>query len=124
MSFPSGSVLIADGGVGLADSLAAYRAKCGMFGYVRRWLRFGIACPEASSMIEGVMRELGRRLKRIAYGWSARGAAKMARIILKKFTQQEEWDAYWKEKTKTQIPHFFIRFDGRLIVTSDELVKS
>lgn len=99
------------------------RAKCGMFGYVRRWLRFGIACPKASSMIERVMRELGRRLKRIAYGWSARGAAKMARIILKKFTQQEEWDAYWKEKTKTLIPHFFIRFDGRLRVTSEELTK-
>ena len=47
------------------------------------------------------MRELGRHLKRNAYGWSARGVAKMARIILKKFTQQEEWDAYWKEKTKT-----------------------
>ena len=55
--------------------------------------------------------------------WSARGAAKMARIILKKFTKHEEWDAYWKEKTKTLIPHFFIRFDGRLRVTSEELTK-
>lgn len=44
------------------------------------------------------MRELGRRLKKIAYGWSDRGAVKIARIILKKFTNEKEWNDYWSKK--------------------------
>lgn len=76
-------------------------AKKGMFGYVRRWLKWGIACPRASSMIERVMRELGRRLKKIAYGWSDKGAQKVAKIILKKFANREEWEKYWRGKIGT-----------------------
>ena len=38
-------------------------------------------------MIERVMRELGRRIKNIAYGWSDRGVTKIARIILKRFAK-------------------------------------
>jgi hypothetical protein len=83
-----------------AASNYLYNAKRGMFGYVRRWLKWGIICPRASSMIERVMRELGRRLKNIAYGWSDKGAQKMARIILKKFADAEEWQKYWKDKLK------------------------
>jgi len=49
------------------------RAKYGMFGYVRRWLKWGLISPRASSMVERVMRELARRIKRIAYGWSDKG---------------------------------------------------
>lgn len=74
------------------------RAKHGMFGYVRRWLKWGLICPRASSMVERVMRELARRIKRIAYGWSDKGVTKIARIILKRFTNQREWEDYWKTK--------------------------
>ncbi len=48
-------------------------AKRGMFAYLRRWLTLGIVCPRASSFIERVMRVLALRLKKIGYGWSARG---------------------------------------------------
>lgn len=37
------------------------------------------------------MREIARRLKRIAFGWSPKRAAKMTRIILKRFTSAGEW---------------------------------
>lgn len=74
------------------------RAKRGMFGYVRRWLKLGLISPRASSMVERVMRELARRIKKIAYGWSDKGVTKVARIILKRFTNSTEWEAYWKEK--------------------------
>lgn len=74
------------------------RAKFGMFGYVRRWLKWGLISPRASSMIERVMRELGRRLKKTAYGWSDKGATKIARIILKRFTSTSEWEMYWQDK--------------------------
>ncbi len=73
-------------------------ARKNMFSYVRRWLKLGIICPRASSLIERVIRELGRRLKKLAYNWSDKGAAKIARIILKKFTNQKEWEEYWKNR--------------------------
>jgi len=76
------------------------RASKNMFGYVRRWLETGIVTPRVSSMIERMMRELARRLKRMAFGWSEEGAAKMARIIIKRFTSAGQWDKYWREKLR------------------------
>jgi hypothetical protein len=73
-------------------------AKSGMFGYVRRWLKWGLISPRASSMVERVMRELARRIKRIAYGWSDKGVEKIARIIIKRFANQSEWERYWRER--------------------------
>ncbi len=39
------------------------RAEIGMFGYIRRWLKWGLISPRASSMVERVMLEPGRRIK-------------------------------------------------------------
>jgi transposase-like protein len=75
-------------------------AKRGMFSYIKRWLKYGLICPRASSLIERVTRELARRLKRMAYNWSDKGAGKIARIILKKFTNEKEWELYWKKKMR------------------------
>lgn len=74
------------------------RAKAGMFGYVRRWLKLGIISPRASSVVERVMRELARRIKRISYGWSDKGVEKVARIILKRYATLREWEEYWQKK--------------------------
>jgi len=71
-----------------------------MFDYVRRWLKYGLISPRTSSLIERIIRELGRRLKKIAYNWSDAGASKITRIILKKFTSPEKWDEYWRDKAK------------------------
>ena len=79
-----------------------FRAISNMFSYVRRWLLTGIVGPRASSMIERMMRELARRLKRMAFGWSEQGAAKMARIIIKRFTSEGQWEKYWKDKLRIQ----------------------
>jgi len=78
------------------------RASKNMFSYVRRWLLTGIVGPRASSMIERMMRELARRLKRMAFGWSEEGAAKMARIIIKRFTSAGQWEKYWKDRLRIQ----------------------
>jgi len=83
-------------------------AKERLFTYVRWWLKCGLVMPRASSMIERLMRELGRRLKRIAFGWSERGAAKIARIIIKRVTSAQEWTAYW---------HARLRITGKVILT-------
>jgi len=78
------------------------RASKNMFGYVRRWLKTGIVTPRVSSMIERMMREIARRLKRMAFGWSEEGAAKMARIIIKRFTSAGQWEKYWHDRLGIQ----------------------
>lgn len=78
------------------------RASKNMFGYVRRWLKTGIVTPRVSSMIERMMREIARRLKRMAFGWSEQGAAKMARIIIKRFTSAGQWEKDWHDRLGIQ----------------------
>ena len=73
-------------------------AKIGMFGYIRRWLKWGLISQRASSMVERVMREFGRRIKKIAYGWSDKGVTKVARIILKRFADAGAWEDYWQKR--------------------------
>ena len=82
------------------DRAADYvdRAKEKLFTYVRFWLRSGLICPRVSSWIERIMREIGRRLKRMAFGWSEKGAEKITRIILRRITDAEAWNAYWQER--------------------------
>jgi len=41
-------------------------------------------------------------LKKIAFGWSEKGAAKMARIIIKRITSANEWDEYWKKRLRIE----------------------
>ena len=53
--------------------------------------------PWVSSMIEGFMREPGRRIKNIAYGWSDNGVTKIARVILRRFANAKEWEGYWNK---------------------------
>ena len=82
------------------DEAAGYVNRGGknIFTYIERWMRTGLITPRASSMIERMMREIARRLKRIAFGWSPAGAAKMARIIIKRFTSAQQWQEYWKNR--------------------------
>jgi hypothetical protein len=34
----------------------------------------------------------------MAFGWSERGAEKMTRMVLKRFTDQDGWEAWWRER--------------------------
>lgn len=74
------------------------RSKAYMFNYVRRWLSLGITCPRASSLIERTMREIARRVKNISYNWKADGLGKVVKIVLKIFSQPEEWEKYWQNR--------------------------
>lgn len=76
------------------------RARTGMFGYVRRWLALGIIRPRASSLIERVMREIARRVKRIAYNWKSEGLGKITCLLLKFFTNAEEWNEFWTKRLR------------------------
>jgi len=71
-----------------------------VFTYVKFWLEYGMVSPRVSSMLERMMREIGRRLKKIAFGWSEFGAAKMTRIIIKRITSAHQWDEYWQRRLR------------------------
>ena len=73
------------------------KASARLFTYARFWLKTGVVLPRVTSWIERIMREIGRRIKKIGFGWSEEGAAKMTRILLRRLNA-EEWKAYWEEK--------------------------
>jgi hypothetical protein len=81
---------------------AAYirNALGNLFTYIRVWLECGLVVPRVTSRLERMMREIGRRLKRIAFGWSERGAAQMTRIIIKRFASAGQWQAYWTRRLR------------------------
>ncbi len=96
-----GNLIIELGAKGYHKAATYVRnARNNLFAYVRFWLKYGLVCPRASSMIERMMREIGRRLKKIAFGWSEKGAAKMARIIIKRITSAGEWKKYWDARLR------------------------
>jgi hypothetical protein len=86
------------------DKAAGYleAARGRLFRWLEFWLQTGLVSPATTSWLERLMRELGRRLKKIAFGWSESGAAKMARILLRRCTDAEQWTEYWKQRLQLQ----------------------
>ena len=87
------------------------RAARAMFGYVRRWLKTGLIGYRASSVVERVMRAIGRRIKKIAYGWKEKGVCKMAKILLKRFADEAEWKSYWERLFFAANPRVAVTFE-------------
>jgi hypothetical protein len=77
-------------------------AKERLFGHLRLWLRTGIVCPRTTSIIENLIRELVRRLKKIGWNWSDAGAERMGRIVMIRRYDPEAWEDYWRERMKLQ----------------------
>ena len=91
-----------------------------IFTNVEIWLKTGVIAPKTTSLLERIFREIGRRIKRIAYGWSDAAVSKLSKMIILKKYSKEKWKQYWKEKlgikgffsiqvTKAEIrpcPHF------------------
>ncbi len=42
--------------------------------------------------------ELGRRLKRIAWGWTDKAVTNLSKMIMMRQYSREKWEEYWKEK--------------------------
>ena len=73
-----------------------------LFGHLRLWLETGIVCPRTTSIIENLIRELVRRLKKIGWNWSDAGAERMGRIVMIRRYDPEAWEEYWKERMNLQ----------------------
>lgn len=74
-------------------------AKDQLFTYIDNWLKTGISNPKVTSLVERMMREIKRRIKRIGYRWSEKGAEKMTRLILLQLSSTKHfWETHWQEK--------------------------
>ena len=71
-----------------------------LFTYLKHYLRLGILGPKVTSQLERFMREIGRRIKRIAWNWSAKGVATLCYIILVRCMNLALWEKYWKKILK------------------------
>jgi hypothetical protein len=87
-----------------------------MFTHIEMWLKSGVIAPKTTSLLERVFREIGRRLKRIAWGWSDKAATKLSKMILLKQYSRAKWEEYWKHKLGIE-GHFQINIASVSIVT-------
>ena len=69
-----------------------------LFTNIEIWLKTGVIAPKTTSLLERVFREIGRRLKRIAWGWSDTAVTNLSKMILIKQYSRDKWISYWKEK--------------------------
>ena len=69
-----------------------------LFTNIELWLKTGIIAPKTISLLERVFRELGRRLKKIAWGWNDTTATKLSKMIMLKQYARDKWAQYWKAK--------------------------
>jgi hypothetical protein len=69
-----------------------------LFTHIEMWLKSGVIAPKTTSLLERVFREIGRRLKRIAWGWSDKAVTKLSKMILIKQYSRTKWEEYWKHK--------------------------
>lgn len=76
-----------------------------MFRWLEFWLETGLVTPATTGYLARRMRELGRRLKKLGFGWTDAGAAQMARTLLRRITDPEAWAEYWKKR---------LRLDGKV----------
>jgi len=68
-----------------------------LFNHVKLWLETGVIAPRTTSILENMMRELGRRVKKLGWNWSDEGIVRIAKIILLRHYDREAWDSYWRE---------------------------
>jgi hypothetical protein len=69
-----------------------------LFTNIELWLKTGIIAPKTISLLERVFREIGRRLKRIAWGWADKTVTNLSKMIMIRQYSREKWEQYWKEK--------------------------
>ena len=82
------------------DKGASYleRLSSKLFAHVEIWLETGVIAPKTTSLLERVFREIGRRLKKIAWGWSDKAVVNLSKMIMIRQYSREHWEKFWKEK--------------------------
>lgn len=75
-------------------------SKNQLFTYIDNWLKTGLTNPKVTSLVERTMREIKRRIKKIGFAWSEKGAEKMTRLVLLQLSSTKQyWETHWHTKT-------------------------
>jgi len=61
-------------------------------------LKTGVIAPKTTSLLEQLFRGVGRRLKKIARGWSDKAATNISKMIMIRQYSRDKSKQYWKEK--------------------------
>ncbi len=69
-----------------------------LFTNIQIWLDTGVIAPKTTSLLERVFREIGRRLKRIAWGWSDKAVTNLSKMIMIRQYSRNQWEQFWKKK--------------------------
>jgi len=69
-----------------------------LFVNIEIWLKTGVIAPKTTSLLERLFREVGRRLKKIAWGWSDKAVTNISKMIMIRQYSRDKWEQYWKEK--------------------------
>lgn len=69
-----------------------------LFTNIELWLKTGVIAPKTTSLLERVFREIGRRLKRIAWGWIDKTVTNLSNMIMIRQYSRDKWEEYWKQK--------------------------
>ena len=69
-----------------------------LFTNIELWLKTGVIAPKTTSLLERLFREIGRRLKKIAWGWSDKAVTNISKMIMIRQYSRDKWEQYWKEK--------------------------
>jgi len=92
-------------------------SKNQLFTYIDNWLKHGISNPRVTSLVERMMREIKRRIKKIGFSWSEKGAEKMTRLVLLQLSSTKQyWENYWKTKMGTD-SNIKLQFLGVTVTT-------
>lgn len=73
-------------------------AKDRLFGRIDLWLETGIIAPKSTGVLEEILREIGRRVKKLGWNWSDHGVTQQAKMILLRRYSPSAWDAYWQQR--------------------------
>jgi hypothetical protein len=69
-----------------------------LFTNIELWLKTGVIAPKTTSLLERVFREIGRRLKKIAWGWSDTAVTNISKMIMIRQYSRDKWEKYWTQK--------------------------
>ena len=58
----------------------------------------GIVSPRTTSILENIMRELGRRVNKLGWNWSDEGVEQMAKMVIMRRYDREVWEVYWRKE--------------------------
>lgn len=67
------------------------------FTIVEKWLELGYMPPKVISLLERVMREMGRRIKKIGASWKEKGLLSVAKVLMTRIYNPQQWKSYWEK---------------------------